>query len=225
MANIDVNRAPNTDGPEEQGPLALLEPLQEPQTYLNLLYLLLAFPLGIVYFVFLTTGFSLAAGLLIVFVGLPIFVGVLAGSLGFAALERELAVRLLGVEIPRVRYPASEGGFWPRVRALLTSPRAWVSVVYLFLRFPLGIASFTVVVSLVAGSVGLILTPLFYTQDWWQVSIPGLWEVKTFSQAVATSIIGVLVGVASVYALNGLAWLSGQIARAMLGGTVGEEEG
>ena len=42
----------------------------KPQTYLNILYLLLAFPLGIAYFVFLVTGFSLGISLLILWVGL-----------------------------------------------------------------------------------------------------------------------------------------------------------
>ena len=39
-------------------------PATERQTYLNLLYLLLSFPLGIAYFVFLTTGLSLEVGAL-----------------------------------------------------------------------------------------------------------------------------------------------------------------
>ena len=38
-------------------------PATERQTYLNLLYLLLSFPLGIAYFVFLTTGLSLGTGI------------------------------------------------------------------------------------------------------------------------------------------------------------------
>ena len=34
--------------------------IAEPQSYINILYLLLAFPLGIAYFVFLVTGISVA---------------------------------------------------------------------------------------------------------------------------------------------------------------------
>ncbi len=36
------------------------------QSYLNMIYLLLAFPLGVCYFVFLVTGLSLGIGLLII---------------------------------------------------------------------------------------------------------------------------------------------------------------
>ena len=39
------------------------------QTYLNLVYLLLAFPLGVFYFTLLVTGISLGFGLLIVWIG------------------------------------------------------------------------------------------------------------------------------------------------------------
>jgi len=38
----------------------------DPQSYLNIFYLLLAFPLGIAYFVFLVTGISVGTGLIII---------------------------------------------------------------------------------------------------------------------------------------------------------------
>ena len=43
-----------------------------PQSYLNIVYLLLAFPLGTFYFVFLVTGLSLGAGLSITLLGIPL---------------------------------------------------------------------------------------------------------------------------------------------------------
>ncbi|MEE8442664.1 MAG: sensor domain-containing protein, partial [Dehalococcoidia bacterium] len=52
----------------------------DPQSYINIFYLFLAFPLGIGYFVFLVTGISVGFGLLIIWVGVPILVLVLAGS-------------------------------------------------------------------------------------------------------------------------------------------------
>jgi hypothetical protein len=46
----------------------------DPQTLLNLVYLVLAFPLGIAYFVILVTAISTSAGLLITIVGAPLFI-------------------------------------------------------------------------------------------------------------------------------------------------------
>jgi hypothetical protein len=50
--------------------------------------LLLSFPLGIFYFVFLVTGFSLGFGLLITLMGIPILVGMVAASYGLGEFER-----------------------------------------------------------------------------------------------------------------------------------------
>ena len=52
--------------------VSFLGVLIDPQSYVNILYLLLSFPLGIAYFVFLVTGISLGFGLLIIWVGVPI---------------------------------------------------------------------------------------------------------------------------------------------------------
>ena len=70
------------------------------ETYLNLIYLLLAFPLGVVYFTFLVTGLSLGLGTVIIWIGIPILLAVFAASWGLAAFERMLAMLLLREEIP-----------------------------------------------------------------------------------------------------------------------------
>ena len=49
------------------------------QTYLNLLYLLLSFPLGAAYFIFLTTSLVFGISLIFVFVGFLIFIALMAG--------------------------------------------------------------------------------------------------------------------------------------------------
>lgn len=51
----------------------------KPGSYLNILYLLLAFLLGIFYFVYLITGFSIGLSLLYLFIGLPFLLLALAG--------------------------------------------------------------------------------------------------------------------------------------------------
>lgn len=67
----------------------------QPQTYLNLLYLLLAFPLGLAYFIFAAVGLSLGVGLAVLVVGIPILLLVVLSALGIAAFELWLADRLL----------------------------------------------------------------------------------------------------------------------------------
>jgi hypothetical protein len=55
------------------------------QTYLNALYVFLAFPLGLFYFIFLVTGLSLGVGLAILWIGLIILLAMIAGWVALAA--------------------------------------------------------------------------------------------------------------------------------------------
>src|SRR5512133_2745838 len=70
------------------------------QTYLNMLYLLLSFPLGLFYFIFLVVGLSLGFPLMIIWVGLFILLGVFAAWYALIAFERWIGITLLRVEIP-----------------------------------------------------------------------------------------------------------------------------
>jgi hypothetical protein len=72
----------------------------DPQSYLNIVYLLVAFPLGTFYFVFLITGLSLGFGLFITLFGIPILLLVLGGSSVLCGFERAVAITLLKEDIP-----------------------------------------------------------------------------------------------------------------------------
>jgi Putative sensor len=190
-----------------------------PQTYLNLTYLLLAFPLGLFYFIFLVTGFSLGVGLAILWIGIPLLIGVLMLSRVFANLERRLTSRLLNIEIVSLLSDSVQGNFWQRAKAVVVDPGTWAEMFYLFSKFVLGIISFVVVVTLLATSLGLIATPFFWNQwgvEAWEVGIPGIWTVDSFPKAVAASLIGAIIGVASLHLTNGLAWLYGEYTKAIL---------
>ena len=115
------------------------------QSYLNIGYLILGLPLGVAYFVFLVTGISLGFGLLVVVVGVPILVLVLAVSWALCQFERVLAVALLNEEIPHVarEETSSQGDFgdtslssgerlvigaWRRLKAHLTNRFTWTGI-------------------------------------------------------------------------------------------------
>jgi hypothetical protein len=189
------------------------------QTYLNIAYLLLAFPLGVAYFVFLVTGFSLGVGLSIIWIGLPILLGVLLLSRTFANLERRLTSKLLNIDIASPPSDGVQKTYWQRAKAVVVDPGTWAEVFHLFSKFVLGIISFVVVVTLLATSLGLMATPFFWNQwgiEAWDVGIPGIWTVDSFPKALAVSVIGAIIGVASLHAINGLAWLYGEYSKAIL---------
>lgn len=188
------------------------------QTYLNILYLLLAFPLGLAYFIILVTGLSLGLSLAIVWVGLLILAVMVLVWWIMAAVERQLAIWLLDEHIPPMAGPAPVSQtFGARIKSHLTNPVTWKSLVYLFVKFPLGILSFVVVVTCLSLSAGLIATPWLVPYGYIEF---GVWTIDTPSEAWFVAAVGVVVGLLSMHLMNGLAFVSGRLARLMLGNTV-----
>ena len=205
----------------------------DPRSYMNVLYLLLSFPLGIAYFVFLVTGISLGLGLLIIWVGVPILVLVLAASWALYQLERLLAIHLLKEDIPAIapgddRSERLEDGHpslgteerlfigaWRRLKAHLANRLTWTGILYLFLKFPLGIASFVMVVVLVAFTGALLAAPFYFSVDD-GIDI-GIWQVDELWEALILTIIGIPLAFISLHLMNGAAFLQGRLARLMLG--------
>ncbi|MGE5222713.1 MAG: sensor domain-containing protein [Omnitrophica WOR_2 bacterium] len=191
------------------------------QTYLNIIYLLLAFPLGIFYFVFLVTGFALGFTLLIVLVGLLLLAVVVAGWWGLAVFERQLTIWLLHEDIPQLEtFKHPQESFGKRLMDHFTNPVTWTSLVYLFVKFPLGILSFAAVIALVAASLALITAPLTF---WWvplriDLFNSQVWMLDSLPKALIALVVGLFLALISFHILNALAWVSGRFARYMLGG-------
>jgi hypothetical protein len=199
-------------------PTGLVAPLWQLQTYRNLLYILLAFVLGVFYFTFLTTVIAVGIGTAVVWVG----VGILAIGVriwrGFASFERRLSGVMLGAEIPDP--PRSrEAGFWRRTRDEFKDPNSYRELVYLWLiRLPLDTFNFAVAVGLVTASVFMIGGPiavqffdlkLFTDKDPW-------WLIDTTGEALLLVPLGLITLWLSIHIINGLARLSRTVARAML---------
>ena len=193
----------------------------EIRTYANLLYLALAFPLGLAYFIFLTVGLPLGLGLTLIWIGLPILALVFAGSWGLAALERQMAIGLLGAEIPPMSPPEGlQGkGFWGGIQAFLSNPVTWKGMAYLLLKLPLGMVSFTLAVTLLSLSLAFLLVPFAYSfLDFSELYVDGtLWWVDTFGEALACGLFGALIALVSLHAFNGLAAAWRLLATGMLG--------
>ena len=188
------------------------------QTWLNVLYLILSFPLGLFWFIILVTGISLGFGLLITVFGIFILFGVLILVRTFSRLEAEFTNVLLGTQIRPPDIPSEVKGFWKRFREKLSSPFTWKGFFFLFLRFPLGIFSFSFTISLLAASLGLISTPFLYNSPWYNLEWPNnyWWNIDTLPEALVVALVGILLLFASLFVLNWLAWGYGKIAKALL---------
>lgn len=190
------------------------------RSYTNLLYLALAFPLGLAYFVFLATGLSLGLGLTIIWIGLPILAAVFLGSFGLSLFERQLAIRLLGADVPPMNSATPPpAGFWARVKAFLANPATWKGMGYLAIKFPLGLGTFVLFVTLTSISLAFLLAPLYY--GW----LPGpmldfgvySWTVDTLGDALLCSAFGAVLSLVTLNIFNGVAFAWRELAAAMLG--------
>lgn len=188
--------------------------LSKGQTYLNLIYLLLSFPLGLFYFVFLISGLSVGASLLIIWIGIPIVISMVASWWAFGKFERWLAMSLLNVEINEMSYDAGYGSLFERYKQHMLNPVTWKSLAYLMIKFPLGLMNFIAFTVLLSVSIALLAAPFFASNA---LVAQGYVAIFTKTQAVGVAFLGFFTLVFSLHILNGLAKLSGKFASYMLG--------
>jgi hypothetical protein len=185
----------------------------------NLVYLLLSLPLGILYFVILITGFSLGTGLAITLIGIPILVAMIFVTYILGDLDRTLTSKLLGVKIgkPEAR-PSNNDSAKSILVAQLKSMQFWKELVYLILKMPLGVISFTIAVVFVSVSLALIFAPFIitYVPDA-QIMLWNDFEVNTMPLAIATSVVGLILSLISVLLINGFARMMGSLSVWVLG--------
>lgn len=186
-----------------------------PQTYLNIGYLLASFPLGVLYFVVLVTGLSVGLGTLIIWIGFFVLLGTLIAVKGFAEFERIQAERILGQSIPTRHRPSQPPSLLGKVKALLTDYSTWTAMLFALLKFPLGIVSFVLVVTLLATSLALTSSLALYAEDAIEFTI-GDRSFNSPIERVMISLAGVVLGFVSLHIFNGMAWLNGQLARLCL---------
>lgn len=149
-------------GRPDRGPLArFFGVLADPAAYGSLFYLLLSLATGIAYFTVVVTGVSLSLGLAVLIVGVPFMLLFLAVVRAISLVEGRMVEALLGVRMPRRPHRmAPTGGIVERIKGWLTDARTWTTMLYMLLQLPLGITYFSVVVTLLATSVGLVVQPV-----------------------------------------------------------------
>ncbi|MFC6953918.1 sensor domain-containing protein [Halorubellus litoreus] len=202
------------------------------QTYLNLCYLCLAFPLGVAYLVFVSVGLVLGVGLTVVLVGVPIFLLTVVGALVAGSVERVLARHLLDLDVGSRALPA-DGSLRERTVAVLTDTSTWKTVLYLPSKLAFGTLGVVLATSVLATGVSMLLVPLYYREPGLYVGVvtdrpvelhPSLyvawnkllvgfeavwtldaWRVRTFGDALFVAVAGALLLVLGLHALNLLA--------------------
>ena len=157
---------PQRAGPSLERIRRLFGPIRESRTYLRILYLLLALPLGVIEFSFLVTALSFGFGTAITLIGIPVLVATVWAWRWMAHVERRIIGRLLGTEIPEPYRPdPPDTRWWKRLGARLADPATWKDLAFLLLQLPLGIVSFSIAVSVIGFGLRLLLAPAFTVSE------------------------------------------------------------
>jgi hypothetical protein len=122
-----------------------------------LFFMLLSLVTGIFYFTATITGLSMSAGLLVLIIGIPFFLLFVGFTRVLALAEGRLIEGLLGQRMPRRPvYPSKGMPIMERIKEMLVDRRTWTTMFYFLLMLPLGILYFTIAVTGVAASLGMI---------------------------------------------------------------------
>jgi signal transduction histidine kinase len=184
--------------------------------FLAIVHLLVNLPLGVAYFTLLATGVSLGLGLLITLLGIPVLIGTgwLVRALG--NIERARINTFLGTTLRDPYRPAApEAGWIGRLFAVGADPAVWRDFLFLILRLPMGLLTFTVTVTIWALGVGLLGSPVAYLFGVFRMNFGDFVFDGPLAVVLAT-LAGVVVLVLAVGITKGLAALDVVMAGALL---------
>ncbi len=191
---------------------------RDARTWRALLFMLLSFATGIVYFTWAVTGLSLSVSFLILVIGVPFAILFLLSVRGLGWLEARLVEVLLGVGMEsQPLYPAAALGWMQRLKSLLSDKRTWLSLLYLVLQMPLGVIYFTVAVTLLAVSLSLVVGP--FLQAWHHFPVLMINGSAAFLSPEALAVLeiaGLALLTASLHLIRSIGGLHGRYARALL---------
>jgi hypothetical protein len=185
---------------------AFLEAIRNKQSYRNLAYLLLSFPTGLAYFILMVIGASVGTSLVVIGVGVLILWLTFGLLLLGGRFERWLANGLLKTQIQQPELASFSFD-------AIGQRESWKTLLFLFLKFPLGILSFMLTSSVISFVLGLIFAPFFYQYEFLQIggrSIDSLWE------ALGASLFGIVLLPLGLMFLNRLAGLWRRMSRHFL---------
>jgi signal transduction histidine kinase len=175
-------------------------------------------------FVLVVTGLSAGAGLLVVWVGVPVLAATLVAARGVAALERAWLPAVLRRPLPRPVYASPQGSALRRLLTPLRDAQTWLDGLHALARFPLAIASFVVTVTSWSIALGGLT---YWTYDWALpdpstdphnqdlLELVGLQSTPAARMAAYAGV-GLVAAVILPFAVRGMALLQAQLGRVLL---------
>ena len=188
----------------------------DPWTYRSLAYLLLAFPLAILYFTVAVTGVATTLGLSVTLLGPIAFVATLLVIVALAWLDGAVTEGLLEADVSP-GFPETDEGLLAFLRELVLGRSTWLGAIYLVWKTILGFLAFIGIVVGLSLAASLTVAPLYYGEH---VVVAGLYAIDSLERALVAAIGGVAVGYATLVLVN----LGGRVSAIVAEGLLAAEE-
>jgi len=201
------------------------------RTWVEGLYALVGVVLGAVGFICVAAALYAGALLAVTFVGLPLIAAALRGARRIVGLHRDLARRLLGVEVgtPAPLRPKPGSGFLGWVWSGLRDTAGWRAVLYLLVKFPVALVTFVVAAAFWLYGAFFVCYPVLRLvlpreRDSHGVSHRGLQLfsdgfLDTWPRILAVVAVGVVLLLAAPWVVRGALALERLLVRGLLGPT------
>ena len=192
----------------------------DPRAWGGLVFMLISLATGIIYFTWAVTGLSLSLGVMVLIIGIPVAILFLLSFRGIAFLEGRLVEALLGERMPRrASFTDSSLGWKERLKLLLTGKSTWLSIIYMILMLPIGIIYFTVMVTLISLSLGLVAAPIagiFFNVPVMMIDNADFyWELPTYLTPLL-AVLGVALVTSTLHVSRWVGKIHGKFAKALL---------
>ncbi|WP_187355217.1 sensor domain-containing protein [Paenibacillus tengchongensis] len=127
---------------------------------------MISLPVTIIYFVFMVAGLAISIGLTPVFIGIPLFFAVAKGMDYIVRFEQDQMRSLLGIPVHHEERGApvqvERAGFWQRMMMGFEAEQFIRNLMLILGRFVSSIVFFTLSITMVAASLGLITLPVLH---------------------------------------------------------------
>jgi len=183
-----------------------------------LLYMLIAFVTGILYFVWAVTGLATSISFALFIFGLPFLLLFFLSVRGLALLEGRIVEALLGIRMPRRPLFSQPNLKWlDRIKELFLDKHTWFSILYMIIQFVLGTVYFVLFVTVLSFSASFVAIPILQ-EAWGQGAIMNN-GIRYFFPAWSYPLLilgGVLLWTVFMNLARGIGQMHGRMAKSML---------
>jgi len=207
-----------TNNKQRSGLVRFFSIYTDPKAWGALLYMLIAFMTGIVYFTWAVTGISVSISFAIFIFGLPVMLLFLLSIRGVAWLEGRLVDALLGMRMPRRALFAPHNIKWQaRLKMLITDKHTWLSFLYMVLQLVLGIIYFVILIT--SSTISLFGIAIPIVQEIFNLPIANsgsiYYSVPIWGYPLVV-LAGILMWTMTMHLVKWIGGLHGRYAKAML---------